>query len=139
MISFRLCSSWITGDDVKFRDQGTHVKFFSKLNWIYSHEIRSSFQRSQRFQASKLSLCTLSILFLKKSFLEKSSASFMLCEKQFFLQSAEIRLPVLNIIKDYVKNDNKVTRKMAIPQDKVFDIINLVWTSTLYMFNSQFY
>ena len=63
----------------------------------------------------------------------------MLCEKQFFLQSAEIRLPVLNIIKDYVNNNNKVTRKMAIPQDKVFDIINLVLTSTLYTFNSQFY
>ena len=28
---------------------------------------------------------------------------------------------------------------MAIPQDKVFDIINLVLTSTLYTFNSQFY
>ena len=27
---------------------------------------------------------------------------------------------------------------MAIPQDKVFDIINLVLTSTLYTFNSQF-
>ena len=63
----------------------------------------------------------------------------MLCEKQFFLQSAEIRLPVLNIIKDYVNNNNKVTRKMVIPQDKVFDIINLVLTSILYTFNSQFY
>ena len=28
---------------------------------------------------------------------------------------------------------------MAIPQDKVFDIINLVLISTLYTFNSQFY
>ena len=30
---------------------------------------------------------------------------------------------MLNIIKGYVKNDDQFTRKMAIPQDKFFDLV----------------
>ena len=45
----------------------------------------------------------------------------------------------INIIKDYVNNDNQFTRKMAIPQDKFLDLVHLVLTTTWYTFNSQFY
>ena len=44
----------------------------------------------------------------------------------------------LNIIKDYV-NDDQFTRKTAIPQDKFFDLVNLVLTTAWYTFNCQFY
>ena len=33
-------------------------------------------------------------------------------------------IDLLNIIKDYVKNDDQVTRKTAIPQDKFLDLVN---------------
>ena len=46
---------------------------------------------------------------------------------------------MLNIIKDYVNNDDQFTRKMAIPQDKFLDLVHLVLTTTWYTFNSQFY
>ena len=46
---------------------------------------------------------------------------------------------MLNIIKDYVNNDDQFTRKTAIPQDKFLDLVNLVLTTTWYTFNSQFY
>ena len=45
----------------------------------------------------------------------------------------------LNIIKDYVNNDNQFTKKMTIPQHKFLDLVNLVLTTTWYMLNSQFY
>ena len=45
----------------------------------------------------------------------------------------------LNIIKDYVNNDDQFTRKAAIPQDKFLDLVDLVLTTTWYTFNSQFY
>ena len=45
----------------------------------------------------------------------------------------------LNIIKDYVNNDDQFTRKTAIPQDKFLDLVNLVLAITWYNFNSQFY
>ena len=45
----------------------------------------------------------------------------------------------LNIIKDYVNNDDPFTRKTAIPQDKFLDLVDLVLTTTWYTFNSQFY
>ena len=35
----------------------------------------------------------------------------------------------LNVIKDYVNNDDQFTRKTAIPQDKFFDLVNLVLTT----------
>ena len=48
-------------------------------------------------------------------------------------------IDMLNIIKDYVNNDDQITRKTAIPQDKFLDLVNLVLTNTWYTFNSQFY
>ena len=48
-------------------------------------------------------------------------------------------IDTLNIIKDYVNNDNQFTRKTAIPLDKFLDLLNLVLTTTWYTFNSQFY
>ena len=45
----------------------------------------------------------------------------------------------LNIIKDYVNNDDQFTSKTTIPQDKFLDLANLVLTTTWYTFNSQFY
>ena len=46
---------------------------------------------------------------------------------------------MLNIIKDYVNNDNQFTRKAAISQDKFLDLVHLVRTATWHTFNSQFY
>ena len=48
-------------------------------------------------------------------------------------------IDALNIIKDYVNNDDQFTRKTAIPQDKFLDLVHLVLTTTWYTFNSQFY
>ena len=48
-------------------------------------------------------------------------------------------IDTLNIIRDYVNNDNQFTRKTAIPQNKFLDLVNLVLTTTWYTFNSQFY
>ena len=41
-------------------------------------------------------------------------------------------IDTLNIIKDYVNNDDQFTRKMAIPQDKFLDLVHLVLTSSKY-------
>ena len=43
------------------------------------------------------------------------------------------------LIKDYVKNNEQFTRKVAIPQDKFLNLINLVLTTTWNSFNSKFY
>ena len=48
-------------------------------------------------------------------------------------------IDTLNIIKDYVNNDDKFTRKMVMPQDKFLDLVNLVLITTWYSFDSQFY
>ena len=48
-------------------------------------------------------------------------------------------IDMLNIIKDYVNNDDQFTRKTAVPQDKFLDLVNLVLTTTWYTFYSQFY
>ena len=48
-------------------------------------------------------------------------------------------IDTLNIIKDYVNNDDQFTKKMAIPQHKFLDLVNLVLTTTWHMLNSQFY
>ena len=48
-------------------------------------------------------------------------------------------IDMLNIIKDYISNDDQFTRKTAISQDKFFDLVNLNLTTTRYTFNSQFY
>ena len=42
-------------------------------------------------------------------------------------------IDTLNIIKDYVNNDNQFTRKTAIPQDKFLDLVHLVLTTTWYI------
>ena len=39
-------------------------------------------------------------------------------------------IDTLNIIKDYVNNDDQFTRKTAIPQDKFLDLVNLVLITT---------
>ena len=47
----------------------------------------------------------------------------------------------LNVLKDYVNNDDKFTRKTAIPQDKFFDLVNLVlttiWTVLILSFTNK--
>ena len=48
-------------------------------------------------------------------------------------------IDTLNIIKDYVNNDDQLTRKTVMPQDKFLDLVNLVFTTTWHTFNSQFY
>ena len=48
-------------------------------------------------------------------------------------------IDTLNIIKDYVNNDDQFTRKTSIPQDMILDLVHLVLTTTWYNFNSQFY
>ena len=47
-------------------------------------------------------------------------------------------IDLLNIIKDYVKNDDQFTRKTARPY-KFLDLVDLVLTTTWYTFNYQFY
>ena len=42
---------------------------------------------------------------------------------------------MLNIIKDYVFNNDQYTRKMAIPEDKFLDLVNLVLATTWHTFN----
>ena len=48
-------------------------------------------------------------------------------------------IDMLNIIKDYVNNDDQFTRKTSIPQEKFLDLVHLVLTTTWYTFNSPFY
>ena len=60
----------------------------------------------------------------------------------FDITSLYTNIPIidtLNIIKDYVNNDDQFTRKTTIPQDKFLDLVHLVLTTTWYTFNSQFY
>ena len=60
----------------------------------------------------------------------------------FDVTSLYTNIPIidtLNIIKDYVNNDDQFTRKTAIPQNKFLDLVHLVLTITWYTFNSQFY
>ena len=51
----------------------------------------------------------------------------------FDVTSLYTNIPIidtLNIIKDYVNNDDQFTRKTAIPQDKFLDLVHLVSTTT---------
>ena len=60
----------------------------------------------------------------------------------FDVTSLYTNIPIINtfiIIKIYVNNDDQFTRKTATPQDKFFDLVNLILTTTWYTFNSQFY
>lgn len=59
------------------------------------------------------------------------------------LQNAGVPiLPLLpikfNLIKDYVNNVDNVTRKIAIPEDKSIDLVNLVLRTIWDTFNSKF-
>ena len=60
----------------------------------------------------------------------------------FDVTSLYTNIPIidtLNIIKDYVHSDDQFARKMAIPQDKFLDLVNLALTTTWYTFSFQFY
>ena len=60
----------------------------------------------------------------------------------FDITSWQNNIPItdtLNIIQDYVNNDDQFTRKTAISQDKFLDLANLVLTTTWLTFNSEFY
>ena len=60
----------------------------------------------------------------------------------FDVTSLYTNIPIintLNIIKDYVNNDDQFIRKTAIAQDKFLDLFHLVLTTTSYTFNFQFY
>ena len=46
---------------------------------------------------------------------------------------------ILNIIREYVNNDDQFTKKTTILQDKFLDLVNLVLVTTWYTFNSHFY
>ena len=47
-------------------------------------------------------------------------------------------IDTLNIIKDYINNDDQFTRKTAIPQDKFLDLVHLVLATTWYTLILQF-
>ena len=60
----------------------------------------------------------------------------------FDVTSLYTNIPIidtLNIIKDYVNNNDQFTRKMTIPQDKFLALVHLVLTTAWYTFNFQFY
>ena len=42
-------------------------------------------------------------------------------------------IDILNIIKDYVNNDNQFTRKTAIPQDKFLDLVHMYYIYDIYI------
>ena len=48
-------------------------------------------------------------------------------------------IDTLNIIKDYVNNDDQFNKKATIPQGKFLDLVNLVLKITWCTFNSHFY
>ena len=51
----------------------------------------------------------------------------------FDVTSLYMNIPIidtLNLIKDYVNNDDQFTRKTSIPQDKFLDLVHLVLTTT---------
>ena len=45
----------------------------------------------------------------------------------------------LDFITDYVNNDDQITKKMIIPQDKFLELVSLVLTTTWYTSNFKFY
>ena len=59
----------------------------------------------------------------------------------FDVTSLYTNIPIidtLNIIKDYVNNDDQFTRKTAILQNKFLDLVDVILTTIWYTFNSQF-
>ena len=83
----------------------------------------------------------------------KNSTTFSNYMRNVFIEDDEImvlfnvaflytNIPIIdtrNVIKDYVNNDDRFTRKTPIPQDKFLDLVHLVLTTTWYTFNSPFY
>ena len=59
--------------------------------------------------------------------------------KDFSSKCDQIRSDTLNIIHEYINNDDQFTRKTAIHQDRFLDLVNLVLTTIWYTFNTQFY
>ena len=62
--------------------------------------------------------------------------------ESFDITSLYTNIPIidtLNIIKDYVNNDDQFNKKAAITQDKILDLVHLVLTTTWCTFNSQLY
>ena len=59
--------------------------------------------------------------------------------KDFFSKCDQIRSDALNIIHEYINNDDQFTRKTAIHQDRFLDPVNLVLTTIWYTFDTQFY
>ena len=57
----------------------------------------------------------------------------------FDLTSLYTNIPIIDTLNSYVNKDDQCTRKTAIPEDKFFDLVHLVLTTTWYTFNSQFY
>ena len=55
----------------------------------------------------------------------RSLLSFAVTAKNVLIED-----DMLDIIKDFVSNDDQFTRKTAIPQDKFLDLVNLVLTTT---------
>ena len=49
----------------------------------------------------------------------------------FYLYANIPKTNILNIIKDYVNNDDQFTRKIAAPEDKYLDVVHLVLITTL--------
>ena len=49
----------------------------------------------------------------------------------FYLYAYIPKTNILNIIKDYVNNDDQFTRKTAAPEDKYLDVVHLVLITTL--------
>ena len=53
----------------------------------------------------------------------------------FDITSLHTNIPIIdtiNIIKDYVNNDDQFTRKTAIPQDRFLSLVHLILTTTWY-------
>ena len=48
-------------------------------------------------------------------------------------------IDTINIIKDFINNDDQGTRKTAVPRGKLLDLVGLVLTTTWYTFKYQFY
>ena len=60
----------------------------------------------------------------------------------FDVISLDSNIPIidtLNIIKDYVDNDDQFTNRIAITQDKFLVLVDLVLRTSWYTFKSQFY
>ena len=60
----------------------------------------------------------------------------------FDVTSLYTNIPIidtLNMIKDYVHNDDQFIKKTAIPQDKFLDLVNLFLATTWYTYHSQFH